>query len=151
MSVTLDKVYESSAEKRTVVLWVSRHPPLPSQIDVLERKLGGVVVYQLAGIIPNAEAVIEYVKKLNATVVVPVLPLSIIARLAELAKSTGFTILLAKMEAIAATKDPEEVKRLVSENPWARTITTYADGVIRVFEFRCFERLIRVELVTEPF
>ena len=151
MSVTLDKVYESSAEKRTVVLWVSRHPPLPSQIAVLERKLGPIEVVQMSGVVPSAEVVAEEAKKLGASYVVPVLPLSMIARLGELAKSKGFTVLLAKMEAIATTKDPAEAQRLVNENPWSRTLATYADGVVRVFEFRCFEKLVRVELVTEPF
>jgi hypothetical protein len=35
------------------------------------------------------------------------------------------------------------------EAPEKRTITTYSDGVVRVFEFERFERIIEVKLVTE--
>ena len=147
---TIEKVYESQKnETVSIVLWVSRHPPLHSQIKELERKLSSIVIYQMSGLIPNAEVVAEEAVKLNARVVVPVLPLSMIARLSELAKT--FTVLLARMENIASVKDFEEAKRLVSESPGLRTLATYADGTVRVFEFKRFERLLRIELVTEPF
>jgi hypothetical protein len=149
VSYVVEKIYESQSPK-TVVLWVSRHQPLPVQISELERKLGGVTIYQMSGVIPNAETVAEVAKKLNAEIVVPVLPLSMIARLAELSKQNGFTVLLAKMNNIATTKSVEEAQRLVAERPEARTIATYADGVIRVFEFTHFEKLVEVKLVTEP-
>jgi Protein of unknown function, DUF488. len=42
-------------------------------------------------------------------------------------------------------------RKIVAENPSRRSMTTYADGTVRVFEFVQFEKLIRVELVTEPF
>jgi len=151
-SYTIEKIYESKKATETetvVVLWVSRHQPLYSQIEELERKLGSIIIYQMSGVIPNAEAVVEVAKKLNAKYVIPVLPLSMIARLSEFAKT--FTVLLAKMNNIATTRDPNEAKRLVSESPGSRTLATYADGTVRVFEFERFERLLRIELVTEPF
>jgi len=151
MSYTIEKVYDSPTKtKTTVVLWVSRHPPLKAQIEALERKLGSIAIYQMSGLIPNAEAVAEEAVKLNARVVVPVLPLSMIARLSELAK-TSLMVLLARMENIATTRDPDEARRIVSEKPTSRTLATYADGLVRVFEFKRFEKLVRVELVTEPF
>ena len=149
MTYIVEKIYESKTPN-TVVLWVSRHPPLPAQITELERKFGGVVVYQVSGVIPNAEAIIEIARKYSAEVIVPVIPLSMIARLAELSKQNKFTVLIAKMNNIATTKDPNEAKRLVSERPEARTVSTYADGLIRVFEFERFEKLIEVRLITEP-
>jgi len=151
MSTELVKVYESRSGPKTAILWVSRHPPLKSQITGLEKKLDSIEVYQLSGVIPSAEYVVEVVKKVSAKVVVPVLPLSMVARLAELSRPNGFTVVLAKMENIATTKNVDEAKRLVNEKPGYRTLATYADGVIRVFEFRSFEKLVRVELVTEPF
>jgi hypothetical protein len=151
MSYVVEKVYESESKSpRTVVLWVSRHSPLPVQIKTLEERLGGVVIYQMSGMIPNAEAVAEVVRKLNASVVVPVLPLSMVARLAELSKQNKFTVLLAKMNNVATTKSIEEAQRLVAERPESRTMATYADGLVRVFEFERFERLVEVRLVTEP-
>jgi len=149
MSYTVEKIYESETAK-TIVLWVSRHSPLPAQVAELERKLGGVVVYQMSGVIPNAEAVAEAAKKLNANIIIPVLPLSMIARLAELSKQNKFTVLIAKMNNIATTRVPSEAQRLVAEKPEARTTATYADGAVRVFEFERFERLVEVKLVTEP-
>jgi hypothetical protein len=152
MSYTIEEIYVSKpvTTAKIVVLWVSRHPPLQAQIVELEQKLGGVVIYQMSGVIPNAETVAETAKKLNASVIVPVLPLSMIARLAELSKQNKFTVLIAKMSNIATTRDPSEAQRLVAEKPEARTIATYADGVIRVFEFERFEKLVEVKLVTEP-
>jgi hypothetical protein len=147
----VEKIYESPMPSRsTVVLWVSRHPPLPAQIAELERRFSGIVVYQMSGVIPSAEAVVEAAKKLNANVIVPVLPLSMIARLAELSKQNKFTVLIAKMNNIATTKSVEEAPRLVAEKPEARTVATYADGVARVLEFERFEKLVEVKLVTEP-
>ena len=153
MSYTIEKVYESEQKNETVsiVLWVSRHPPLRSQTEELERRLGSITIYQMSGLVPNAEAVVEVAKKVDAKYVVPVLPLSMVTRLSELAKQSGLTILIAKMNNIASVKDFEEAKRIVSEKPMSRTLATYADGLVRVFEFERFERLVRVELVTEPF
>jgi hypothetical protein len=149
MTYVVEKVYESKTPN-TVVLWVSRHPPLPAQITELERKFGGVVVYQVSGVIPNAETIIEIAKKYGAEVIVPVIPLSMIARLAELSKQNKFTVLIAKMNNIATTKDPNEARKIVSERPESRTISTYADGLMRIFEFERFEKLVEVKLITEP-
>jgi hypothetical protein len=148
---TVVKVYESAKKnKATVVLWVSRHMPLPAQIVELERKLGSVIVYQMKGTVPSAETVVEIARSLNASVVVAVLPLSMIARLAELSRQNGFTVLIAKMNSVATTKNMEEAVRLVQEAPERRTLATYADGTMRVFEFERFEKLVEVKLVTEP-
>ena len=134
-----------------VVLWVSRHAPLEGQVNVLREKLGEIRVIQLAETIPNAEYVVNNAKEVKAKYIVPVLPLSIIARLAEVAKKENFEILFAKMEAIATVKSKEEAERIVNEKPESRSMATYADGSIRVFEFKQFERLKEVKLVTEPF
>jgi hypothetical protein len=132
------------------VLWVSRHYPLPAQIRELQRIYGAdVEIVQMQGVIPNAEAIIQKAKEVGAEVIVPVLPLSMIARLAEMQKKEGFTLLFAKMNAIASVKSLEEAKRIAMEAPEKRTVTTYSDGVVRVFEFERFEKIIEVKLVTE--
>jgi hypothetical protein len=132
------------------VLWVSRHYPLPAQIRELQKVYGAdVEVVQMQGTIPNAETIVQKAKEVGAEVIVPVLPLSMIARLAEIQKKEGFTLLFAKMNAIASVKSLEEAKRIAMEAPEKRTITTYSDGVVRVFEFERFERIIEVKLVTE--
>jgi hypothetical protein len=132
------------------VLWVSRHYPLPAQLAELQRIYGAdVEIVQMQGVIPNAEAVVQKAKEVGAEVIVPVLPLSMIARLAEMQKKEGFTLLFAKMNAIASVKSLEEAKRIAMEAPEKRTITTYSDGVVKVFEFERFEKIVEVKLVTE--
>jgi hypothetical protein len=130
------------------VLWVSRHEPLESQVQELKRKLGDVEIVKFSKNIASAEEVVEFARQIGAKYIVPVLPLSMIARLAE---HREFTVLFARMQAVAATKSIEEAQKIVAENPSRRSMTTYADGTVRVFEFVQFEKLIRVELVTEPF
>ncbi|RLE62484.1 MAG: hypothetical protein DRJ47_10585, partial [Thermoprotei archaeon] len=122
---------------------------LPSQIKALEGKLGAIVIYQLSGVVPNAEFVVEKAKELGAKYIVPVLPLSFIARLVEAGRKNGFVILFARMEAIAQT-DPDTAKRLVNEAPDRRTMTTYADGTVKVHEFKGFEKVVKVQIITEP-
>ncbi|MEM4454825.1 MAG: hypothetical protein QXT28_08960 [Thermofilaceae archaeon] len=132
------------------VLWVSRHQPVAAQLDVLKQKLGDVRVIVWQGHAPNAETVLEEALRVGARYIVPVLPLSFIARLAELAPQKGITVLFSRMEPIASTRDPEEVLRLLREKPGWRAAVTYADGVTRVYEFVRFEVVRSVELVTEP-
>jgi len=142
-------IYTSAVTPQTIVLWVSRHPPLAQQIIELERKLGGIKIIQLSGVIPSAEFVIEKAKQYGAKVVVPVLPLSFIARLAELAPREGFTVLYAVMECIAVYKSVEDAQKKVQEAPERRCLSTYADGTVRVYEFKCFKKVKKVELVLE--
>lgn len=132
-----------------IVLWVSRHQPLPAQLAALREKLGEVEIVKIEHA-PNAEFVIERAKQLGAKVIVPVLPLSFIARLVEEARREGFTVLYARMEPIALVKTMEEAAKLVAAKPGWRSITTYADGTVRVFEFKAFEKIVEVKLVTEP-
>ena len=147
----IEKVYETpSARERTVVLWVSRHPPLRAQVDELERRLGPVAVIQVSGVIPSAEYVVQKAEELRAKYVVPVLPLSFVARLSELAKARAFTVLLAKMREVAVVKGEEEARLVVAERPDRRTAAVHADGTVKVFEFERFEKLVEVRLVTEP-
>jgi len=149
--VLIEKVYETpSARERTVVLWVSRHPPLRAQVDELERRLGPIVVYQLSGVIPSAEYVVERARELSAKYVVPVLPLSFVAVLVEQAKRAQFVVLFAKMKLLAVLRTAEEAKKLVAEAPEGRVYERSADGSYRVFEFERFEKLVEVRLVTEP-
>jgi hypothetical protein len=137
-----------------VVLWVSRHPPLPAQIKELEKRLGPVRLERLSGPIPSAEYVIEKAEELCAGAIIPVLPMSFTARIVEHSRQRGIIVLYARMQLIFEAKrgDGEAVRhawRLVQENPERRTAVSYAD-CIRVFEFQCFEKIIDVKVVTEP-
>jgi len=147
--MAVEKEKEMEMERKEKVLWVSRHEPLPAQIEELRRKLGDVEIVRINRSISGVEEVVEIARKEGARFIVPVLPLSMIARLAEYQKD-GFTVLFARMTAVATTRDMEEAKRIVAEKPKWRNTASYADGVVRVFEFQGFERLVRVELITEP-
>jgi hypothetical protein len=136
-------------EEVVKVLWVSRHRPLLAQLRELRRIFKNVELIVYEGTVPSAEHVISEAKRHNAKVIVPVLPLSIIARLVELAKKEDIIVLFARMEAIATTKSIDEAEKIVKEAEDKRNMTTYSDGTIRVFEFKQFEKILRVELVTE--
>lgn len=137
-------------DPQTTVLWVSRHKPLAKQIMDLKAKLGRIKVIQVSGPVPNAEYVIELARKFDAKIIVPVLPMSFIARLAELAPKHGITVLYAKMNVVAQVNSIEEAAKIVAEAPDRRTLTTYADGTVKVHEFERFEKVIKVFILTEP-
>jgi len=143
-------VSPSTSPSTTVILWVSRHPPLKEQIAELERKFGAIIIYQVSGVIPGAEAVVDVAAKVGASVIVPILPLSMLARLAELRKNFNFIVLFAKMNCIHTTADMAEAQKLVNEMPSRRSLATHADGLVRVYEFERFEKLVEVKVVTEP-
>jgi len=133
---------------------VSRHEPVPAQLDVLRQKLGDVLVVKLQQAVPNAEYVIQKAKEVGARYIVPVLPLSMIAHLAEQAPREGITVLFSRMRVVAeARKDDRDALQklfeLHRERPEARTVVEYSDR-LRLFEFERFEVVRRVEVVTEP-
>jgi len=153
MSFSVEKIYETPSYKgtRVVILWASRHPPLKAQIAELERRFNALTIYQMSGVIPNAESVADVASKVNASVIVPILPLSMLARLTELRRqSNNFVILFAKMNCIATTKDITEAQKIIDEAPSRRSLATHADGLVRVYEFERFEKLVEIKLITEP-
>jgi len=136
-----------------VVLWVSRHSPLPEQLNKLTQYLRNYKLVMIRERIPNAEWLYNnYIKPLldqnHRVIVIPVLPLSIIARLVELAKQYHFEIWYAKMNEIYRTNDISKAELVLSEAPERRTIMQYADGIVKVYEFEDFYRVkeIKIEL-----
>lgn len=63
------------------VAWVSRHPPLKSQLKELESRLGKVEVVPISKTFTSAEEVLNAVKSAGCSYAVVVLPLSIVANL----------------------------------------------------------------------
>ena len=126
----------------TTVLWVSRHDPLLWQVAELRRLLGPVKVIQLSGRIPSAEYIAEKAREHGAKVVVPVLPLSMIARLVELARD--FEVWWAEMEQVAQGKG--EPPRY---DEYRETILTSPEGW-KVMRFVRFHRVKAVRIESEP-
>lgn len=122
------------------VLWLSRHPPLPSQIEALKNKYGKIAIIPYTSYIPTAEFAIELVKKFNANIVVAVLPLSFIAHLSEKQKENNFTLLWAEMELLhRGLKEP------------CAEYNYKTDSIVedRHFRFKKFKIIRSVEMITE--
>jgi hypothetical protein len=132
-----------------IVLWVSKHNILKGQIKFLRDRLGDVRIISLQGFIPNAEYVVEYARKIGAKYILPVLPLSFIARLCELAEESGITVLWSEMREIYRG-DPSRGVEVVAENPEYRTLVRYRGGCV-VYEFVSLKRVRGVKLILEGF
>lgn len=112
------------------------------------QKLGEILIIQEVGYIPNAEYVVDVAKRYGVKYILPVLPLSFVARLAELAPQHGFVILWSKMKTLATTTK-EEAERLVNEKWDCRTAVCNGEKC-RVFEFEVIEKLKAIHIETEP-
>jgi len=147
------KIYETQAKTRskTVVLWVSRHLPLKRQIEALEAKLGPIVIYQVQ-YAPNAQYIADVAQKLGAKMVIPVIPLSMIAALTELQNKYGFTVLWAEMEHVK-TLDKEPIAG-VDYDPSVETVVVAAGAheqkTFRIMRFKAFHKIKAIRLELEP-
>jgi len=130
--------------------------PLKAQLDFLRNKLGEYELKVVAGKIPNAEYVVEnYIKpnisKYNKIVVIPVLPLSMIARLVELARFIKFEVWWAEMEQIKILdKQPVPNK---DYNPYSETVVVAAGAhektSFKIMRFKKFYRIKRIVMEME--
>jgi len=132
------------------VLWVSRHKPLPSQLEYLKNKLGDFEIVEYPYPIGTAEQAVEIVKRNNAKYVIPVLPLSFIAHLVTSAQKEGFTVLRAEMENIhncsqhSCPDYNSETDTIMESKDFSTNETIY-----RHFRFKEFRKLKAIEIVTE--
>ena len=136
-------------EKKNV-LWVSRHEMLPVQMKFLAEKLKHFTVEFFRDTVPSAEYLVENVivpKGIN--IVIPVLPLSMIARLVELSKKHGFEVWWAQMELLH--NDYEETCPDFDEETDAMVPGVDANGrkMWRHYRFKAFYRVKEVKLVLE--
>jgi len=147
------KIYEtpSGGGTRTVVVWVSRHLPLRKQIEALEAKLGPIMIYQIQ-YAPNVQYIVDVAQKLGAKIIIPVIPLSMIAALTEIAPKCGFTVLWAEMEHV----DTQVIEPIpgVDYDPTTETVVVAAGAheqrTYRVMRFKAFHRIKAVKLELEP-
>ena len=137
-----------NSQTHTTVLWVSRHPPIEAQIKALEEKLGAVKVIQLSGFIPNAEFVVEKAKEVGAKYIVPVLPLSFIARLVELSRRNGFTVLWAEMQQVSIIDhEPVEGK---DYDPATEVWIKGYENTYKIMRFKQYHIIKAIRLELEP-
>jgi len=96
-------VINMGTEKKVkTVLWIYKHEILPAQALLLSEKLGDFKIVMFRDKVPSAEWLLKNVilPREVDIIVIPVLPLSIIARLFDLSKRYGFEIWWAQMELI---------------------------------------------------
>jgi len=111
------------------VLWISRHPPLPKEVEALEKALGRIQILQYASSVRDADHVLRLVEQYKADEVVTILPLSIIMRLCERGLHPIW---------------PECVQVENGEYDFID------EGSGRKYKFTRFVRVREVKLVTEP-
>jgi len=122
-------------------IWFSRHTPVPKQVDVLKQKGIEIIAY-IPGV-RDAEEALYLIKSNNAKYVIPVLPLSIIVKLLELAKTNNFIILYAEMEKV------HNIGPCPPNCPFDPLTDTIDKG--RHFRFKQFKILKDIQFVFEDF
>lgn len=133
------------------VVWASRHKPLPAELHEIKRLFPNAELIYLHAKIPNAEWLLEFTTKVGASAVVAILPLSFLYRFVELANRHNITVVIPKMKELYRGYSLQEAKKLVEEAPDRRVVQQYdASGEVAVYEFERFERVVRIDVVTEP-
>jgi len=130
--------------------------PLKAQLDFLTEKLGSHELKVVAGKIPNAEYIVEnYVKpnasKYDKVVVIPVLPMSMVARLVELARFNRFEVWWAEMEQVKVlSKQPVPNE---DYDPYSETVVVAAGAheqvSYKIMRFKKFHRIKRIIMEME--
>jgi len=106
------------------IYWMSRHAPLASQIQELERLFGEVEILQDPKPFDSADEVVRRFHESGADEIVIVAPLSVIAQLTQ----RGIKPLWAEMELV---NDPSQAE---------------VEAAGRYYRFRRFRRIIGVEI-----
>lgn len=135
-----------------VVLWISRHNPLKSQILYLKQRLGDFQLVQHKEPVPTADRVVDLVKKHGAKYVMPVLPLSFIMRLVEVSKRENFTVLRAEMENIHNCSE-QPCQEFNEETDTIMESRDFQSGekIYRHFRFKGFKVLKDIVFIEEDF
>jgi len=132
------------------VLWVSRHKPLKVQLEELKRIFGDYSLKQYSGIVPNAGWLMNYVKTHGYDVVIPVLPLTVVARFTELAEN----VLVLWAEMTVSKQMYRKPEAFFDYDPDRETVVASVDEkgrmLWKVMRFKKFYRLLGVKLELEP-
>ena len=126
-----------------VVAWVSRHEPVPLQVEQLEAKLGPVKIVRISKTFRDAREVYEDVKAVGARYAVVVLPLAMIAKLVEWGDVTW---LWAEMSYV---HDDCPGSKCPLFDPSSDVILRTRNGVNRHLRFRGFKVIKELKLVLE--
>jgi hypothetical protein len=127
-------------EHTHTVAWVSRHPPLPAQIDALKSKLGSIDFVPMSDTFSNAKEIYRKVKEVGAEYAVVVLPLSVTMHLLNNPEASDIIWLRAEM-----------VKASGRYDPLTDVLLDDGKGNKRHVRFKKFQVLTAIEVHTEPF
>lgn len=134
------------------ILWVSRHTPLRAQIEYLRDRLGDVDVKVFSKRVPSAEWLLENVVKPGGYgYIIPVLPMSIIARLVELSKRHGFALLWADMELLHNDYSEECAEYDPDRDAMVPGIDSRGRRMWRHYRFNGFKKIKDVRIEFEEF
>ena len=149
--ITVAYTSKNAKYGHTNILWVGKHSPLLSQIRYLENKIGPIKIVAISGMVTDAETVLKAAEANNVAYIIPILPMSFIAKLIKMARGK-YVFLWADMKLIH--------KRNVGEisNPYEcelynpeTDIIIFSPNVIRHLRFQRFRIIKEVRLVLEPF
>jgi hypothetical protein len=119
-------------------LWCSKHKPLKAQLQVLADR--GIEIF-----IPNktffidAEEIVDLALKYNCNIIITVLPLSMIARVCEIAEKHNIIVLYPLMEDLDNNGELNE----------DTDVKVNIAGRVKVARFKCFKRVRGVKLILE--
>lgn len=87
----------NAKDVRHNVLWISRHKMLPIQLELLKKKLGAFRLYRLNPKRVSIERILMMIKERDISVVIPIMPLSIVSQLVQASKRMNFIVLKNKV------------------------------------------------------
>jgi len=133
---------------------IGRHTLLKGQINSL-KKIGVTEIINVLSIPEDRQdlekIVNEWIKNKVHYVIVQALPLKTLRTLWNICNDKGLIVLVARMESIALVETEQEAKSITSKSPSTRTyIKGVQDKAYRVIEFKCWEKLKKLEVDLEP-
>jgi len=133
---------------------IGRHSLLKGQIESL-KKIGVREITNVLSIPEDRQdlekIVNEWIKNKVHYVIVQALRLKTLRTLWNICNDKGLIVLVARMESIALVETEQEAKNITSKSPSTRTyIKGVQDKAYRVIEFKCWEKLKKLEVDLEP-
>jgi len=135
-----------SEKKR--IMWVSRHDPIPIELDELKKLLGDYMIVQYASLVEIRENeeesdLIRQIKSFKPHIVIPVLPLSVIKLLVDLKDKYGYEVWEANFETVRISESDEH-------NEYDEVAVKLQNGKWKIMKFIGFSRIKKVEIEREP-
>jgi hypothetical protein len=135
-----------SEKKR--ILWVSRHDPIPAELDELKRLLGDYMLVQYASLVEIRENeeesdLIRQIKSFKPHIVIPVLPLSVIKLLVDLKDKYSYEVWEATFETVRISENDEH-------NMYDEVAVKLQNGKWKIMKFIGFSRIKKMEIEREP-